>query len=294
MPTNKKIYRYIFISSALHFCLLAVLILQTNYRQKDESNHTLEVSVLSSEEAAKLRLTPNAKTIVESDSQTANHKLNESAKFLSEKTNSVEKETRAKFGQKYKNTKGFSSKKNNIFKNEIFKNNFDPYASLTNQNENNKLPANKPHQKQNSFDRTPGSTDSGSELATTNDNLKNIENEFLTRLNTREYKYFGYYNRIKTQLNQWWVPQVQQRFSKMVRQGRMIASEESKVTKLVIVLSDQGQLVKVQVLAESGVRDLDEAAIEAFRQAAPFPNPPKGMIESDGTVKIRWDCVVES
>jgi hypothetical protein len=91
MPTNKKIYRYIFISSALHFCLLAVLILQTNYRQKDESNHTLEVSVLSSEEAAKLRLTPNAKTIVESDSQTANHKLNESAKFLSEKTNSVEK-----------------------------------------------------------------------------------------------------------------------------------------------------------------------------------------------------------
>jgi protein TonB len=80
----------------------------------------------------------------------------------------------------------------------------------------------------------------------------------------------------------------------MMRQGRTIASENSKVTKLVIVLNGQGNLVKVQVLAASGVRDLDDAAIEAFRQAAPFPNPPKGMIERDGTVKIRWDCVVES
>jgi protein TonB len=132
------------------------------------------------------------------------------------------------------------------------------------------------------------------ENSTTNDNLKDVENDLITRLNTREYKYFGYYTRIKNQLNQWWVPQVQQKFTKMMKQGRTIASENSKVTKLVIVLNNKGNLVKVQVMAASGVRDLDDAAIEAFRQAAPFPNPPKGMIESDGTVKIRWDCVVES
>jgi protein TonB len=40
--------------------------------------------------------------------------------------------------------------------------------------------------------------------------------------------------------------------------------------------------------------DLDSAAVEAFRQAAPFPNPPKGMVEADGTIKIRWDFVLEA
>ena len=42
------------------------------------------------------------------------------------------------------------------------------------------------------------------------------------------------------------------------------------------------------------MRELDDAAVEAFRQAAPFPNPPKGLIETDGTIKIRWNFVVES
>ena len=318
MQTNKNINRYIAISLLLHLCIFAVLALSVHYRKSNSENNTLEVSILTPEEAAELRDAPDAKTIVETDSRKANDKLNEKAKFLSEKSNSVDKETRAKFGKEFKNTKGFSSGNNanraarNLNKDsatqaknqadankksekaDIFKNDFDPYASLTKEAEGKKTENKTAEQKQLPKERTPGSADGGSDLATTNDNLKNIENEFLTRLNTKEYKYFGYYNRIKTQLNQWWVPQVQQRFSKMVRQGRMIASEESKVTKLVIVLSDQGQLVKVQVLAESGVRDLDEAAVEAFRQAAPFPNPPKGMIDSDGTVKIRWDCVVES
>jgi protein TonB len=81
----------------------------------------------------------------------------------------------------------------------------------------------------------------------------------------------------------------------MFNEGRSPASVESdRITKLMIVLNSAGTLVKVQVLRDSGVSDLDDAAIEAFRAAAPFPNPPKGIIESDGTVKIRWDFVIES
>ena len=48
------------------------------------------------------------------------------------------------------------------------------------------------------------------------------------------------------------------------------------------------------MLTQSGVIDLDSAAVEAFREAAPFPNPPKGMVEGDGTIKIRWDFVLEA
>ena len=81
----------------------------------------------------------------------------------------------------------------------------------------------------------------------------------------------------------------------MLRQGRELASaEEDRITRVIIILDDGGILQGVQVLEESGVRDLDDAAVEAFRAAAPFPNPPKGIIEDDGTVKIHWDFVLEA
>jgi protein TonB len=50
----------------------------------------------------------------------------------------------------------------------------------------------------------------------------------------------------------------------------------------------------VQVVSDSGVRDLDQAAVEAFQEAAPFPNPPSGIVDSDGTIKIRWDFILEA
>ena len=78
------------------------------------------------------------------------------------------------------------------------------------------------------------------------------------------------------------------------RQGRTIASAKDRVTQVLVTLNPEGELVKVEVLTQSGVMDLDSAAVEAFRQAAPFPNPPKGMVEADGTIKIRWDFVLEA
>lgn len=302
MLTQNKLNKFIVGSLLLHIAFVCSLILTSHFSPNENENTNIEVSFIDQAELLKEIQADKAKTIVETDSKTANNKLNENAKFLSEKSNTVEKETRAKSGLEFKNTNQLhtqpavkaaaaqtakTERKQNT-KQNIFSNDFDPYSALNKKMQNQQDAAFAQQQQRQMAGQN------ASEASTTNDNLENIENEFMTRLNTKEYKYFGYYNRIKTQLNQWWVPQVQQKFTKMIKQGRTIASEESKVTKLIIVLNDVGNLVKVQVLAESGVRDLDEAAIEAFRQAAPFPNPPKGMIDSDGTVKIRWDCVVES
>lgn len=134
----------------------------------------------------------------------------------------------------------------------------------------------------------------GTEASSTSDYLRDVDPGVETMLNTREFKYYTYYTRIRRQLSQYWEPRVRDRLSKMFRQGRRISSDQDHITKLLIVLNDQGHLVRVQVLSESGVSDLDEAATDAFRSAAPFPNPPKGIVESDGTVKIRWDFVLES
>ena len=128
----------------------------------------------------------------------------------------------------------------------------------------------------------------------TDDHLKNVETGMQTMLSTREFVYYSYYNRIKEKLRQYWEPKIKEKMERIMRQGRTIASSTDRITRIVIVLDNRGTLVRVQIVGPSGVSDLDEAAVEAFRAAAPFPNPPKGIIENDGTVKIRWDFVLEA
>jgi TonB family protein len=287
MKKNISFKNFILASILVHISIMGLLLLTSNFQINNKNAETVEISFIDSNELNKI-IKPEPVSVVETDSTTANNELSENAKFLSEKSNTVKTETRAKTGEKFHNTKKTPKQPQKTVvakaqtektKPNFFDSGFDAYAAL-----------NKKEAHQQLMQKGSGS----SEGSTTNDSLENIKDDLITRLNTKEYKYFGYYNRIKNQLNQWWVPKVQQKFTKMIRQGRSIASEENKITKLVITLNDVGNLVNVQVLAESGVRDLDDAAIEAFRSAAPFPNPPKGMVDSEGQIKIRWDCVVES
>ena len=132
------------------------------------------------------------------------------------------------------------------------------------------------------------------EESQSNDYLEKVKRGNENLLNTREFRYYTYFNRIRDQLQQFWEPSVRDRLYKLVRSGRSIASAGPRTTKVLITLNKLGNLMKVQVLEDSGLRDLDEAAVDAFREAAPFPNPPQGIVEKDGTVKIRWDFVLEA
>lgn len=128
----------------------------------------------------------------------------------------------------------------------------------------------------------------------TDDHLKDVKTGMQTLLSTREFLYYSYYNRIRSKLGQYWQPKIREKVERIIKQGRTIASEGDKITRVIIILDGKGILQKVQVLGSAGVTDLDDAAVEAFRAAAPFPNPPKGMIDGDGTVKIRWDFILEA
>lgn len=280
---------YLIASVALHF-LLVICTQIVSSITPTSSKDKIEVLVLNEDELKALQEQKAPTKIVETDSQFANNQLDEKAKYHSEKSNTVEQETRAKTGQEFKNslrqgTKTVQSQKGTEKQKaaDLLNPTFDPYAALVKKSHD---------QEQKEAQQGQTGAQSG-DTSTTNDNIE-AKDDLITKLNTKEYKYYGYYHRIKNQLNQWWQPKVREKVTKMVNQGRTIASEENKTTRLIIILNDAGALVKVQVLAESGVRDLDDAAIEAFRSAAPFPNPPKGIIETDGTVKIRWDFVVET
>jgi protein TonB len=135
---------------------------------------------------------------------------------------------------------------------------------------------------------------SGGALSSTNDYLNDIKEGAQTLLNTREFAYYSFYNRVRKQLEQFWEPNLKNKIEKMLERGRTIASDKEHSTKLLVVLDDEGVIRKILVENTSGYVDLDQAAVEAFNKAGPFPNPPKGLIEKDGTVKVEWEFVLRT
>ncbi|MGE3387494.1 MAG: TonB family protein [Bdellovibrionales bacterium] len=132
------------------------------------------------------------------------------------------------------------------------------------------------------------------QAAQTDDYLKDVAVDMQTMLSTREFVYYTYYSRIKERIRQHWEPTVRGKVKMIYRQGRSIASSKDHVTQVVITLNNLGELMRVDVVTPSGLEQLDDAAVEAFRAAQPFPNPPRGLINDDGVIQIRWDFVLEA
>lgn len=128
-------------------------------------------------------------------------------------------------------------------------------------------------------------------VSQTNDFIDDVEIGELTQLNTSEFKFYGFYYRIKQRLEQHWGNSLREKAKRLSR--RNISSNGNKITALVVILDSFGRIINVHLKSTSGVEELDSAAIESFNKAGPFPNPPKEMLE-DGKAKIEWGFVVKT
>lgn len=133
----------------------------------------------------------------------------------------------------------------------------------------------------------------GGASGATDDKLEGVAEGDRTILSTREYRFFSYYQRIKDLLRQQWKPRVERKMLSLWGRGKTV-KEDELVTRVLVTLDDVGKVRKIARITSSGVLELDEAAIESFERAGPFPNPPKGIIESDGLVRIRWDFILKT
>jgi protein TonB len=115
-----------------------------------------------------------------------------------------------------------------------------------------------------------------------------------TMLNTREYVFYGYFQRIRQRLDHAWEKSLRDRLTKYFYRGRQLASETDYMTQLLVSLNKEGHITRVQVIGASGTGELDEAAIKAFNDAGPFPNPPTGLVDTGGQVLVRWDFVLKT
>lgn len=130
-------------------------------------------------------------------------------------------------------------------------------------------------------------------LAQNNDFVEEMPLGDMTNLNTTEFKYYGFYHRIRQKLEQHWGSSIKDKAKNLYRSGRRMPASENLITSVTVVLDDHGQIVDMQIEGTSGVRELDQAAIESFNKAGPFPNPPKGLLVG-GRATIQWGFVVKS
>jgi TonB family protein len=133
-----------------------------------------------------------------------------------------------------------------------------------------------------------------SQTAANNDYVKEIPLADVTRFNTVEYRHFGFYQRIRSQLELHWGSSLKDKAKKIYKSGRKIASESDFITNIEVILDKTGIITGINIIGTSGVKELDDAAIESFNKAGPFPNPPKDLISNSGTAVIKWGFVVKS
>ena len=130
-------------------------------------------------------------------------------------------------------------------------------------------------------------------LSATNDYVEEVTLGDFTHLNTVEYKFYGFYHRIRQKLEQFWGKSIQEKAEAIFRSGRRLPASENLITSLQVTLDAKGEIVNVKILGASGVKELDDAAIESFNEAGPFPNPPKELLVN-GKATIDWGFVVKS
>ena len=116
----------------------------------------------------------------------------------------------------------------------------------------------------------------------------------VSALNTKEFVFYSYFDRVRKQLDQAWQPLLREQIQRIYKTGRHLASNTDYVTKTMVTMSGKGEILRVKVLEESGTFDLDQVAVDALNKAGPYPNPPKGLMDGSGNVEIRWDFVLRT
>ena len=279
----KTSFLFICISVLIHVFFIRTIHNSVPMIDLRPKSNNIEVEIIDSSETKKTKTTSEDKQqIVEQDERPINDETPKDAKYLSRNDQRVVRETRASKSGQFNNSAGHNGDSTEGQKKQEEK---QTQLSDKGSSIKNFLPKFNYHKKNNAK--------SGRESAT-DDYLKDLPMGVETLLSTKEFVYYSYYSRIKSRIRMHWSTKIREKVTKLIKGGRYLATSKDRITRLVIILDAKGTLIKIQLRGKSGVSDLDDAAIEAFKAAAPFPNPPKGMVEKDGTIKINWDFILEA
>ncbi len=118
--------------------------------------------------------------------------------------------------------------------------------------------------------------------AAPNDALEDVDKGDGTYLNTREFKFAAFMNRVKQAVSAKWDPNGRLKDKEPRRQ-----LYAPRTTVLGVALLPDGRIADIFVMKPCGIDALDSEAVAAFERAAPFPNVPEGLIDR-GYVRFQF------
>jgi len=123
------------------------------------------------------------------------------------------------------------------------------------------------------------------------DYLDEVEDGDETLLNSKRWKFASYFNRVKRQVAENWHPEVAYR--RRDPYGNIYGYRD-RMTILRVHLDPRGNLEQLLLERPSGVDFLDDEAMQAFRAAQPFPNPPNQLVDPEtGLISFRFGFIFE-
>lgn len=113
-----------------------------------------------------------------------------------------------------------------------------------------------------------------------------------TALNTDRYLFYTFYARMEELVRYRWESRVQQAIDRFDRLTLVNAGNRNWVTHIEFLLDKNGYLRQSLIMKSSGIPAFDAAAVNAFRDAKVFPNPPPEMVQEDGYIHIKFSFTV--
>lgn len=116
-----------------------------------------------------------------------------------------------------------------------------------------------------------------------------ITNSNATNLNTDANTYYSFYSRIEDLFYVRWVERVRFYWERInADYKKNVLAGKIWSTTLEVWLTSTGEFHSAYIKQPSGYKAFDEAAVFAFKDARFFPNPPRAKVEPDGFVRLRY------
>lgn len=110
-----------------------------------------------------------------------------------------------------------------------------------------------------------------------------------TALNTDRYVYYSFFSRIEELVRFRWENRVRTAVDGFDRNYVLsVVGRRNWITAVDIWLTKDGRFHSAHILKESGMKQFDQAAVLAFKEAGMFPNPPQEMVEDDGFIHLKY------
>ena len=126
------------------------------------------------------------------------------------------------------------------------------------------------------------------EDSTISDYIPQVKVGGFTALNTDQFIYYTFYSRINEQIRNRWISNIQNIIYQTPQNVMNQWSAMPQVTQLEVLLDPKGHFVRAILYRHAQSKNLDEAAVSAFRRASPFNNPPSELVKSDGYIHLYY------